>query len=95
MSCCGAGGDGGVVFPAEGTYVPRFLDLRGRVGAADKSLLGVGEGGGRRSAPYGSHSVAPVASKYFGLLTAESSSALSETNPATHNSPPTPGSSAL
>lgn len=44
MLCCGAGGDGGVVFPAEETYVPRFLDLIGRVGAAAKSLLGAGGG---------------------------------------------------
>lgn len=51
MSCCGAGGDGGVVFPAEETYVPRFLDLRGRVGAAAKRLLGVGVGAGGGEVP--------------------------------------------
>ena len=48
MLCCGAGGDGGVVFPAGETYVQRFPDLRGRVGAAVKSLLGAGWGGAER-----------------------------------------------
>lgn len=58
------GVDGGVVFQAEEMCVQGFLDLRGLVGAQ----LSLEQGHwGRRSAPEGLGSVAPMAWKYSGL----------------------------